>query len=328
MKHDHPFFGLSIPRFLSHGVPGWTYGLIMLCGSVAVAADQEPSYDGRLLSQWLGDLLVGEFGSTATEGAVRAMGTNAIPTLLKWIAYEPSPSQRSSQTGETVLSYRPHYPLSRGELAQRSQYAFECLGAVARPAIPELTRLARTSSDSWRAERCAAALAFIGPEAIPSFLSLATNGPPWTRSEALSCLARFAHDPEGEQAVPVVITCLGDTNTHYNIDGAAQGVLSSLPPAVAVPAITNALQSPSARVRQNAIACLLIYTYGAPAMVPVAAIRAAMRDTDYQVRDTATNILRRTGGWELVDEQWVRRWGGTNTLYGITPDFFTNAQSR
>jgi hypothetical protein len=52
-----------------------------------------------------------------------------------------------------------------------------------------------------------------------------------------------------------------------------------------------------------------------------------MRDPDYQVRDTATNILRRTGGWEKVDDQWVRR-RGTNTLYGITPDFFTDAPSR
>jgi hypothetical protein len=52
-----------------------------------------------------------------------------------------------------------------------------------------------------------------------------------------------------------------------------------------------------------------------------------MRDPDSEVRSIATNILRRMGGWELVGEQWVRR-QGTNTLHGITPDFFTNAPAR
>jgi hypothetical protein len=103
--------------------------ILVLCASVAIAAEQEPSFNGRLLSQWLGDLLLGGLGSTPTEGAVRAMGTNAIPTLLNWIAYEPSPSQPSSQSGQTVPSWRPHYPLGPGERAQRSQYAFEFLAA-------------------------------------------------------------------------------------------------------------------------------------------------------------------------------------------------------
>jgi hypothetical protein len=298
--------------------------ILVLCAWAAIAADQEPSYNGCLLSQWLGDMYLRSYGAGPVpyEEAIRAMGTNAIPTLLKWITYERSPSSR--QTGETVLSYYPHYPLSPEERAERSQYAFECLGGVARPAIPELTRLARASSDPKRADRCAAALAFIGPEAIPSLLSLATNGPPWTRRSALDCLERFASDPEGEQAVPVLISCLGYTNTDYNIDGAAQRILLDLRPAVAVPVITNALQSPSARARLNAIACLLLYENTAPALVPVPALRAAMRDPDYQVRDLATNILRRMGGWKLVDYEWVRC-HGTNTLYGITPDFFTNA---
>lgn len=300
--------------------------VLVLCALAATAADQEPSYKGRLLSQWLGDMNLTSYsaGPVPHEGAILAMGTNAIPTLLKWIAYERAPSQQSNQTEETVPDWRPHYPLSAEARAERSEYAFEFLGTVARPAIPELTRLARTSSGRWRAERCAAALAFIGPEAIPSLLSLATNAPPWARYWALSVLQRFTSDPEGEQTVPVLISCLGYTNTDYNIDGAAQGILSSLRPAVAVPVITNALQSPSARARLNAITCLSLYEHGAPGVIPVPALRAAMRDPDYQVRETATNILRRIGGWEKVDDQWVRR-QGTNVLYGITPDFFNDA---
>ena len=215
MKHDHPAFGLSITRFQSHSVPGRACGLIILCASVAIAADQEPSYNGRLLSQWLGDMRLSapSTGHSPDEEAIRAMGTNAIPTLLKWISYEPSPSEQSSQTGETVPAWRPNYALSPEQRAVRSEYAFWSLAAVARPAIPELTRLARASSDPWRAKRCAASLADIGPEAIPSLLSLATNGPPWTRYWALVVLEHFARDPAAAPAVPVLIRCLDDTNT-------------------------------------------------------------------------------------------------------------------
>ena len=337
MKHDHPRLGLLILRFLSHGAPGWTCGLIILCASFSIAADQEPSYNGRLLSQWLGDMSAMQLGAGTTgqephAEAIRAMGTNAIPTLLRWISYEGSPSEQSNGIGTTMSPFAVgrNHTLSPDERARLTEYAFGYLGAVARPGIPELTRLARTSSDSWRAKRCAASLANIGPEAIPSLLSLATNGPPWTRYWALSMVECFARHPAGVQTVPVLIKCLDDRKTHYPVAGAAQGVLIALGPAVTVTALTNALQSPSAETRLLAFGCLLEWQNEAPTNVPptlVPVLRAAMRDPDSQVRSTATHILRRMGGWELVGEQWVRR-HGTNTLHGITPDFFTNAPSR
>ena len=330
MKHDHPRLKLLVAHFLSHGEPALVCGLIVLCASVAAAAEQEPSYKGRLLSQWLEDVIPSEVGSPQRppSEAIRAMGTNAVPTLLKWISYERSAPQQPSQTEEAAPRH-----LSPEERADRTRDAFWALGAVARPAIPELTRLARTSSDPWRAERCAISLAFIGPEAIPNLLSLATNGPPWTRYSAVGGLERFAGDPEGVQTLPVLIQCLTNTQTSYPVGGSAQRVLLSMDPAVAIPALTNALRSSSAQTRLEVARCLLLFEAVAdprlPSEIPtmVTALRAAMRDPDYPVRVAATNLLRRMGGWELVGEQWVRR-HGTNTLYGITPDFFTDGPPR
>lgn len=335
MKHDHPRFGSPIQRFLSYGVPLRACGLVILSASVAVAAQQEPSYNGRPLSEWLGDirLELRISGPEPYQQAIRAIGTNSIPTLLKWISYERSGSQQSSQTGEPVEHPRPKHNLNPEALAERTLYAFRALGAVARPAIPELTRLARASSDPERAQRCTASLADIGPEAIPSLLSLATNGPPWTRYWAVNELEYFAREPEGVQAMPVLIRCLGDTETSYPVAGSAQRVLLSMGPAVAIPALTNALQSPLTRTRLEAANCLLAFVDVADPVLPkqvpimVPALRAAMRDPDYQVRVIATNVLRRLGGWELVGGQWVRG-HRTNTLYGITPDFFTNPPAR
>jgi HEAT repeat protein len=298
----------------------------------AIASDQEPSYNGRLLSQWLGDLQLSQPGATATEGAVRAMGTNAIPALLKWISYERPLSQQSEDGPATAvpIAVERDRPLSPAERAVRSQYAFEFLGAVARPAIPELTRLARTSSAPERAERCAASLAFIGPEAIPSLLSLATNAPPCTRYHAIGVLESFYRDRAVASLVPVLISCLGDTNTDFPVDGPIERVFHAIGPAVVVPVLTNALRSASARIRQRAFLCLSEFEFEDPTNVPptmVPTLRAAMRDPDSEVCRSATYILRRMGGWDLVGEQWVGR-HGTNTLHGITPDFFTNAPPR
>jgi HEAT repeat protein len=207
------------------------------------------------------------------------------------------------------------------ECAKRSVYAFRFLGAVARPAIPQLTRLARSSSDQQRAERCADSLACIGPEAIPSLLSLATNGPPMTRWYAIAALEYFARDPSAIPAVPVLIKCFGDRNDE--IGNKAADILSQLDlPAVVVPALTNALRSPSARTRMWAVRCLGWHHEDAVSAIPL--LRVAMRDPSYGVRVAATNTVRGWGGWQLVRGEWVRV-GGTNILHGITPDFFTNA---
>jgi len=252
-----------------------------------------------LLSEWLADVRCSSgvrlvVAPNLPEEAICAIGSNAIPTLLKWISYEGS----SQSFGQIPPGTRWH-KLSTGELAETAPSAFGFLGAAARPAIPQLTRLVRTSSEHWRAERCAAALAAIGPEAIPTLCSLATNGPPWVRYAGAAALERFCRKPEGLQTLPALIKCLEDTNTYYSAAGEAQLsliVLLETYPAATLPALTNALQSPSPEARRLAIGCLQVETESTnfpPTALP--SIRAAMGDSDPQVRSSATNILRQIG---------------------------------
>lgn len=337
MKHEQPSQRSLPPPFLSHIVLGLTFGVIVLCASAAAAAEEETSYNGRLLSEWLGDMEEPQLWTrgSPTEKAVQGMGTNAIPTLLTWISYEPSAEELSRESREHVGHWHSITNLNRypAQRAERAGSAFGYLGAVARSTIPELTRLARTASNFQRARDLAGALASIGPEAVPSLISLATNSPPWTRYSAIDALVSFADDPAiATPLVPMLMNCLGEnqTNTDFAVTGPAEGLLTAMAPGVVVPALTNALQSAAVFTRQRAIACLLGFTYKDPTNVPptaVPAIRAAMRDPDSEVRLVATAILREMGGWEHVGEEWVRR-HGTNTLNGITPDFFTNAPPR
>lgn len=333
MKPEQPSAWSLCSRWLTQSLFGLASALVISGTWLANAAEQEPSYKGRLLSDWLGDMRLGQptIGQMPYEEAIRAMGTNAIPKLLEWMRYEPTWEELSSRKEEEAPHWRPitnlnRYPAQRG---QRAGYAFGYLGAVARYTIPELTQLARTASNLDRAERFTGALHSIGPEVIPTLVSLTTNGPAWTQYAAIEGLEDYAEDPAvAAPLIPVLIKCLEtNTNTDYAIDGPVERVLAAIGPGLVVPALlTNALQSASARTRQQAIGCLSLFfnrnsTKLPPTLVP--AIRAAMHDTDSEVRRVAMYALREMGGWEWVGEEWVRR--GTNTLNGITPDFFTNA---
>ena len=57
-------------------------------------SDPEPNYGGRRLSKWasLAGLTTPE--EKVRERAVKAMGTNAMPFLVKWAAYKPTPFMR------------------------------------------------------------------------------------------------------------------------------------------------------------------------------------------------------------------------------------------
>ena len=287
----------------------------LIC-SAAATDEHEPIYQGRTLSDWTRDLdphtvvMVGHEPSAWT--AIGHMGTNAIPTLLKWLS-EPDPPE----------PLKPHlapcFTLSRSE---RAEFAFRILGGAARPAIPELTRLARKSSDPSRAKRCADSLASIGPEAIPNLLSLATNGPRMTRWYAIAALEYFGNDKQlTVPAVPVLIKCMGDSNG--DVANKAADVLSRCcSPDLVVPALTNALQSTSARKRKWAVRCL---GWEEQSVSTIPHLRSAMRDPNYAVRESATNVLRGWGGWELRGEEWVRL-RDTSALNGITPDFFSNTR--
>jgi len=53
---------------------------------------REPEYGGKRLSEWVLMLPpdADPFGQTKAEVALRSIGTNAVPHLLRWIDYEPA----------------------------------------------------------------------------------------------------------------------------------------------------------------------------------------------------------------------------------------------
>src|SRR5689334_16661721 len=77
-------------------------GLVLACVLAVVVwpGEKEPVYEGRKLSAWVLQLNnpLGEWGTakemSEASNAIRSLGTNAVPWLLKWVAQEPSAFKR------------------------------------------------------------------------------------------------------------------------------------------------------------------------------------------------------------------------------------------
>lgn len=118
-------------------VPICVVAIILVGGLVIsrVKSQKEPIYRGRNLSEWVHVYFSGYSGISphasseemhASEVAIRAMGTNTIPVLIKWLQ-DGNYSNRSAAS--TV---------------------FEILGEKARPATPMLVRLTKDRNEETR----------------------------------------------------------------------------------------------------------------------------------------------------------------------------------
>ena len=223
--------------------------ILLACGIFAIGLtwalmakrEPEPSYNGRTLSEWLNRIDKGQWGAW-DEAPIRALGTNLIPACLKWISYEggiPLRNRIAKLVERVFPALGRRLTDNRWGRSNRVVYVFKILGPQARAAIPELTRLAQTAipaladgSQPGRAGRCIDCLGFIGPEAIPSILSLVTNSPPLTRCTAIWKLGGFGTNAVA--AVPTLRLALTDTDPY--VFNAASNALVKIAPEV----LTNA----------------------------------------------------------------------------------------
>lgn len=114
----------------------------------------EPTYRGKKLGAWLDER------RTTTQGpvvltdeavaAVRAMGKEAVPTLLYWLRQSDSSLSRNAKI---VVEWRLGLPFrvpTNQDKRMRAMYGFRALGLAARSAFPELVAIVLKSPDDWQ----------------------------------------------------------------------------------------------------------------------------------------------------------------------------------
>lgn len=201
--------------FLSFGLCIW-----LLTGSL----DNEPSFRGKKLSQWIREYRIGATPEARREAedAVRTMGTNALPTLLRWI------QQRDSLVREKTFQLVRRLPGNKADLRRAihnrglAGYGFHILGSEASSATSVLTRLLENdasaidfSTDLMVAESAVAALQEIGIPAIPTLAQALTNRHQSVRKAAAQALGQFGR--AASNVVPALVGSLSDTNAEMRL---------------------------------------------------------------------------------------------------------------
>ncbi len=199
-------------------------GCVVLGASVALfwPREREPEYQGKKLSEWLTisrrvntGLTVGfpSSGDGEAAEAVRHIGTNALPWLLRWIAYE-TPAWKG-KIAPFFWSHQKFFPARtflRGELlAVCANEGFRILGPVATPAVPELAKLLRPRNPRNIRSEALTALIYIGAEGSRPSMSLlgegaihsgAIEGAFVSITAAVPAFLLYAHSISGSGAEP------------------------------------------------------------------------------------------------------------------------------
>ncbi len=236
--------------------------VLLACILWALFRSDQPTYKGRSLQSWLlqhaeaahaGDqrsLLEAEF-------AVREIGTNTFPTLLRWISKKETPLQKKVFA---VVSDRLRRVIERepSEYHSLTTYACGVLKSVAKPIVPQLAALLRDPEPSIRAS-AAFALAQIGPsalEAVPALLeSLQDREAMANASEALKTIG-----VKPETIVTVLIRALSSTNLDEQMCAMWALARCGTNANAAVTNITPFLDAPDLGLRMSATNALLRIT--------------------------------------------------------------------
>jgi len=273
-------------------------GLGILIGGIVLLSkpEREPEYGGKKLSEWVERLPPYHWEEIPAEAAVaiRHTGTNALPYLLGWIAWDPSRWKTGyhEMKGTLLNEWSPTWMSDdrRYLRSMKTARAFQVLGRTANGAVPELTRLLNDSNaPALRWDRAAQALGYIGKDALPVLLAASTNTTFYNnRSFALTGIGFMGTD--ARPAIPTLIQLL--SHADGGVAEASVRVLGELKlePGLVLPALVQSLQDPRSHIRYAAASSLGLFEADAEAALP--ALVKALEDHDATLRFFATNSVR------------------------------------
>ena len=276
----------------------------------------EPSYKGRTLSEWFyATLKAPDFGvrQKQWEEAVQHMGTNAVPTLVSWLATEPTfgwhrffkiqnalpVSLRASRIILWLRNKADANEMNQQFRAAAAESALIELRKDAKSAIPALLRMFRDPQRSSSAFRAGNVLAVLGKQSFPALLQCFSD-PQFTNYFALAKVlgrVRGFSGEEGAPAVPYLCNLLesGDSALKQ-VCADALGNLAAAPD-LAVPslagALTNAIQGSDVVLSRKCAEALGQFgSRGSPA---VAALCFALNSPDGITSEEAARTLGKIG---------------------------------
>ncbi len=284
--------------------------VVLTLAWVVFTPEKEPEYQGKKLSEWLLEFRTGGEWKKAHD-AIQIIGTNAIPLLLDWIAYEPPESgdrtdgllntirvnwrTTSLYLEEVLYTMRLHRDPPEALYARRRDAltAFQILGPIAEPAVPALSQLLYDvkEDDELNAQSLALALARVSPTYCAPLYTALTNRNLAVRVGAAITIAR-SRNTNSAAAVPILVDYVHHHKHGFSFFSATHA-LGSLHcrPELSLPALNSVLTNPDPSLRKAAV--IAIGEFESEARTNLQFVLPLLRDTDPTVRESATNVIRR-----------------------------------
>jgi len=144
--------------------------------------------------------------------------------------------------------------------------AFEVLGPIAAPALPELTRRIGATNFPTARDRALAALAHIGPRAVPTMAKVLSTETDAQRMWVMVCVE--AMGTNARPLLPLLVTNLQHQNIDIAVNSAYELGELKLEPALVVPALTAALVDNRPELRTSACTALSKFGHNARQALP------------------------------------------------------------
>ena len=285
----------------------WKIWLVLAVTAVALGAiwlwpSQEPAYEGKRLSQWLDEgMRLAPYDAYSTNQSVRrvvvkavqAIGTNAIPFLLREMERTESPWLQSAKTRAYKMKMMDQTHFWSWRL-NRSVWGFQALGTNAAPALKRLLTL--YDGDSLVTGSAQAAVAALGPCAVPELEKRLHSTNIATRNRALGTLVRVG--PAAEPVIPPLLALLDDTNGLVRPTAVLALVVINRQPERLVPLFRGLLSDSNSLIRAYAADGLRRFEKSAEVAVPD--LLAIANDPDPNVSNSVRRAL------EQIDPSAVR----------------------
>jgi hypothetical protein len=253
----------------------------------------EPSYMDRPLRLWIQGYRDGkaEFSRTQIDEAVHAMGTNAIPFLVKWMDFEPvrATGKLALAVSGLIKRFNPSWAPDREKhlLSSCTISGFRALGPEGYAAIGPLQELLK-SGKLYPGGLAATSLAMLGWPGIPPILSAMTNDKPNARFAAVRSCGLLGSN--AWLAVPHLIQRRIDTSEAVQEEATSVLLQIRRRPETKLPGIMANLENPERWIRLAAMVSLSELPEFETNAVP--GLQRALMDLNPEIRADATNALR------------------------------------
>ena len=281
-------------------VTAFVVGLLALLGQFS-RSGRDPGFDGKSLSEWLDQYRTawnpGETnqvgGAAEAEHAIRNIGQDAVPELLRMLRKTDSP-----------IDKKLHFLFAKLPILREPQPAWICnhnaaegfriLGADAKEAVPEVIKVFIEDISPESRFAAAVALRGIGPSAsnaLPALLEATTNLNSGVRANAAFALGGVTVSTDA--TIAALIRCLDDPDLLVRKMAIRSLGDFGANASEALPYLGQEAVAPMSRNRLEAIAAIGRIAAGPEEAVP--SLIRCLRDTNAIVREAATDALAAFG---------------------------------